>query len=251
MPQRMQIEIVNLTAKREPLSIENAAGDVATVYVYDMIGGWDGVQAKDFVVAFNAIQAPQIDLRINSPGGSVFDARAMATAVASHPSRVTAHIDGIAASAASWLALAADEVVMAEGAFVMIHNSQAVGMGDKRVMTDLAIVLDQLDQSFVNDYMAKTGKSQDEIAAWMDAETWFSATDAVGHGFADRIATTKKATNQWNLSVYQNAPVELKQPSDAPSASPEPVNEQAPVQETGAPAQVQRHFALLVERIAA
>ncbi len=223
MKQRTPLELLNSATKREPLRVENA-DDAATIYVYDYIGGWDGVQAGDFVQALNAIGATQINLRINSPGGSVFDGRAMATAVANHPARVTAYIDGIAASAASWLALAADEVAIADGAFLMIHNSQAMAYGDKRIMLDMAGVMEQIDESFVADYVAKTGKEPAAIRAWMDAETWFSADQSVEHGFADRVEKGKKASNSWNLSVYENAPEQLKQPPKSPEQGAEVVD---------------------------
>lgn len=215
MHQRSQLEIVNMTTPREKLRIVNAA-DIATVYLYDMVGGWDGVQAGDFVQALNALDAKHINLRINSPGGSVFDGRAMATAIKAHPATVTAYVDGIAASAASWIAIAADSVVMADGAFLMIHNSQAGVLGDRHSMLDMAGVLEQLDNSFIADYAAKTGKTAAEIGAWMDAETWFSAQDAVDLGFADRVETGKQASNRWNLTAYRNAPPELLAPAPAP-----------------------------------
>lgn len=244
MHQRSQLEIVNMTTPREKLRIVNAA-DIATVYIYDMIGGWDGVQAGDFVQALNALDAKHINLRINSPGGSVFDGRAMATAIKAHPATVTAYVDGIAASAASWIAIAADSVVMADGAFLMIHNAQAGVLGDRHSMLDMAGVLEQLDNSFISDYAAKTGKTAAEIGAWMDAETWFSAQDAVDLGFADKVETGKQASNRWNLTAYRNAPQELL----APAAAPAPEISKPSAMENHR-AQAERRLALL-ERLAA
>lgn len=243
MQQRSQLEIVNMTTPREKLRIVNAA-DIATVYLYDMIGGWDGVQAGDFVQALNALDAKHINLRINSPGGSVFDGRAMATAIKAHPATVTAYVDGIAASAASWIAIAADSVVMADGAFLMIHNAQAGVLGDRHSMLDMAGVLEQLDNSFISDYAAKTGKTAAEIGAWMDAETWFSAQQAVDLGFADKVETGKQASNHWNLTAYRNAPQELL----APAPTPAPTNTQPAAPDRRALAE--RRLAL-IERLAA
>ena len=219
--QRSQLEICNMTTPREKLRIVNAAG-IATVYLYDMVGGWDGVQAGDFVQALNSIDAEHINLRINSPGGSVFDGRAMATAIKAHPATVTAYVDGIAASAASWIAIAANTVVMADGAFMMIHNAQAGVQGDRRDMLDMAGILEQLDNSFIADYVAKSGKPAQQIGDWMNSETWFSAQDAVDQGFADRVETGKQASNRWNLTAYRNAPQELLEPK--PEPAPEPVS---------------------------
>lgn len=243
MHQRSQLEIVNMTTPREKLRIVNAA-DIATVYLYDMIGGWDGVQAGDFVQALNALDVKHINLRINSPGGSVFDGRAMATAIKAHPASVTAYVDGIAASAASWIAIAADSVVMADGSFLMIHNAQAGVLGDRHSMLDMAGVLEQLDNSFISDYAAKTGKTATEIGAWMDAETWFSAQQAVDLGFADKVETGKQASNHWNLTAYRNAPQELL----APAPTPTPTNTQPAAPDRRALAE--KRLALL-ERLAA
>lgn len=215
--QRSQLEICNMTTPRETLNVVVNA-DIATVYLYDMVGGWDGVQAKDFVQTLNSIDAKHINLRINSPGGSVFDGRAMATAIKEHPATVTAYIDGLAASAASWIAIAANSVVMAEGSFMMIHNAQAGVLGDRRDMLSMAGTLEQLDNSFVADYVAKSGKSAQQIGDWMNAETWFAAQDAVDQGFADRVETGKQAGNRWNLTAYRNAPQELLEEKEPPPA---------------------------------
>lgn len=238
---------MNMTTPRESLRVVNGP-DSATIYLYDMIGGWDGVQAKDFVQALNAIDAPFINLRINSPGGSVFDGRAMATAIKAHPATVTAFVDGIAASAASWIAIAANSVVMADGAFLMIHNAQAGVLGDRHGMLNMAATLEQLDNSFIADYSTKTGKSAAEIGAWMDAETWFNAQDAVNLGFADRVENGKQASNRWNLTAYKNAPQELLNPAPEPVAEPVIANTKPAAPDRRALAE--RRMAL-VERLAA
>jgi ATP-dependent Clp protease protease subunit len=206
--------------KPRDLRVENA-GKEATVYIYDVIGGWyGGVDAQAFAQQIDAIDADTINVRINSPGGDVFDGRAIATALKNSKARVVAHIDGLAASSASWIALAADEVVMAQGAFFMIHNSWTMTMGDKRDMTDSAKLLDQIDASFVADYAKRTGQPESQISDWMNDETWFSADDAVKNGFADRIHDGEKATgNTWNLAAYANAPKELVEPQ--PEGGPE------------------------------
>jgi ATP-dependent Clp protease protease subunit len=110
-----------------------AEGDEATILLYDVIDPWWGVAAKDFIAALAGDHAPTIHLRINSPGGDVFEARAMATAIRQHKSNVIAHIDGVAASAATYIAvIAAKEVEMSDGAFFMIHQAWALAMGNCR-----------------------------------------------------------------------------------------------------------------------
>ena len=190
----------------------DAEKDEATIYLYDQIGAdffGDGVSAKDFVKALNQITAKTINLRINSPGGDVFEARAIQTAIREHSSKVVAHIDGLAASAATYVALGADEVEMAEGAFYMIHNAWGLIIGNASEMRYYADLLDKLDASIRTDYMAKTGKKDDEICALMAAETWMTAQEAFDAGFVDRIAKDKKAKNQWDLTIYDKVPAEL------------------------------------------
>lgn len=207
MIQTMMPKVCELNQRataRQKVTVHNA-GDRATIYLYDYIG-YDGIVAKDFVPLLNSIAAPQIDLRVNSPGGDVFEGRAIATAVAQHSSRITTYIDSVAASAASWIALKSAEVVIAQGAFLMIHNTHGFAAGDKHTMRALSDLMDKLDRSFADDYAAKTGRAADEFAALMDAEEWFDAAQAVAAGMADRIGETTQTKNQWDLSAYKNAP---------------------------------------------
>ena len=201
--------------------IENTANDEATVYLYDIIGGWwGGVDAQTFVKDLNALTTNTIHLRINSPGGDVFEGRAIATALRAHKAKVVAHIDGVAASAASFIAMAADEIEIAQGAFVMIHNGWTFAMGNRNDLRDAANMLEKFDESIVTDYHQRTGNDKDKIRAWLDAETWFSSEEAVQHKFADRLMDDPpKADNAWNLSAYNNAPKALTEP---PTPSPEP-----------------------------
>ncbi|MCW2315305.1 ATP-dependent Clp protease protease subunit [Rhodoblastus acidophilus] len=185
--------------------------DEATVYVYDVIGDW-GVGAESFVKAVSAIKAKTIHLRINSPGGDVMAARAMMTALRNHSATVVAHVDGLSASAASFLMLAADEIEITDGAFVMIHNPSTVAWGDAREMRKTAALLDKVRDASANDYAARTGKSYDELVAMMDAETWMTAQEAVAGGFADRVVDGAKPQQRFDLSVYDNAPAALTAP---------------------------------------
>lgn len=234
----MQLAADNKKSPRQ-FSIKQE-GDEATVYLYDAIDPYWGTDAAAFVKEFAAITASTIHLRINSPGGDVFDARTMATAIKQHSGRVVAHIDGIAASAATYVALAADEVRIADGAFFMIHNAWTIAYGNKHDLAETAALLDKIDGSIINDYVAKTGKDREEIAALMDAETWFSAEEAVENGFADAVDTdSAKAKNQWNLAAYANAPAALLTPPD-PSPDPFPTIDRAAIE---------RRFALLESQV--
>ena len=212
------------TPRRYACQVATEEGDgSATVWLYDVIGAdaWGGIGADRFVRDIAEIRAPVIHLRINSPGGDVFDARAMVTALRAHPARVVAHIDGLAASAASYVALAADEVEISEGAFVMVHNAWGVVLGNRHDLLEMALTLEKIDASIAADYQRKSGQDSLTVQRWMDAETWFTAQEALEAGLVDRIADAHALTvaptvqQRWNLAAYANAPVE---PSNATEA---------------------------------
>lgn len=202
--------------------VDEAAGE-STLYIYDVIagGGW-GVDPNEFVRALSEIKTPTINLRINSPGGDVFDARAIKVALAQHPSKVIAHVDGLAASAASFVMLAADEVRIAKGAFVMIHNAWALAVGNSADMDATANLLRQIDATLVDDYAAATGQPKRDIKQWMADETWFNADRAVELGFADTLYdpdAKANALSRFDLSAFDNPPNALAPPADDEIAS--------------------------------
>lgn len=191
-------------------------GDEATIYLYDMIVDtdeeaewWGGVSPGAFARTLAGMTAPEIHLRVKSPGGSVFAARAMEQAIREHPSRIVTHVDGLAASAASFLILPSDEIIVAPGSFIMIHKAWTLAWGNEDELTKTAGLLGQIDASLAKSYATKTGQDEAAIAAWMKEETWFEAERAVELGFADRVADSSKAkslANEWDLSAYAHAP---------------------------------------------
>lgn len=203
-----------LAGEKKFEAVTNAAGTEATLYVYDEIVSdefyaeyFGGVSSKQFIEAINNITAPIINMRINSPGGEVFAARTMETAIKNHSSKVIAHIDGIAASAASILAIAADEVIIAPGGFFMIHNALTCACGNKNDMAQTIEILTKVDESLADSYEAKTGADKKKIAKMMDAETWLNANESVDLGLADSIAEfAVKNSIKWDLSAFTNAP---------------------------------------------
>lgn len=189
-----------------------AAADEATVYVYDVIVDsaleaewWGGVAPESFAKELAGITAGTIHLRINSPGGSVFAARAMQTALREHAATVVAHIDGYAASAASVLMLGADRIIAGPGSMVMIHKAWTVGWGNADDLRQTADLLDKVDGTLVDSYAAKTGREKDEIAGWMQAETWFTAAEALEAGLVDEVVSEEEVAAQnritWNLKA--------------------------------------------------
>jgi ATP-dependent Clp endopeptidase proteolytic subunit ClpP len=179
------------------------------VLIYDEIGAY-GVTAKGFLAELCALpDDAAIDLRLNSPGGSVFDAVAIYNALKRHAGTITVWIDGIAASAASYIAMAGDEIVMPENAFLMIHDPSGLVMGTAEDMRTTAGALDKVKGSLIQGYAAKSGKSDDEIATLMAAETWFDAKDALDLGFIDRIAEPVKLAASFDIGRFSNAPPSL------------------------------------------
>jgi ATP-dependent Clp protease protease subunit len=207
---RRLLNLLNSNHKRGAGFRLSVANDVADVYVYDSIGIW-GIEAGPFVKEVRALRTSAMNLRINSPGGDVFDARAMKAALEDFDGTVTAYVDGLSASAASFLMMAADEIVMAEGSFVMIHNAWGLTIGNAEDHRTQAALLDKVDNGIVADYVARTGASEEQVRKWMAAETWFTAEEAVENGFANRIAEKSKASAMlYDLSAYANAPGNLK-----------------------------------------
>lgn len=209
-PRLLQLLLDNQATPR--VMRAEASGDEATIYLYDVIDEWYGIGAKAFADQLNALTAKTIHLRINSPGGDVFAARSMVTAIRSHKAKVIAHIDGLAASAASFVALAAAEVEMTQGAMFMIHQAWTIAYGNADDFLATAALLEKIDASIVTDYERKTGKTRSELEKWMQDETWFSADEAKAAGFVDRVFDGTPAENSWNLSAYENAPAPKAQP---------------------------------------
>lgn len=206
----MQLVIKNQQAKRDYRIVNS--GKEATVYLYDVIGDdyYGGISAKQFVADIAALDVDVIHLRFNSPGGDVFAARAMATGLSQVKAKTIAHIDGHAASAATYIALSCSEVLIAPGAFFMVHNAWTYTAGNANDLDAVAALLRKVDASISADYAKKTGAAAQRISDWMDAETWFTAEEAVQHGFADSIEESAPAAkNQWDLSAYRNAPSAL------------------------------------------
>lgn len=215
--------------KGEFRSEADAGAESATLYLYDMIVDtddeaewWGGVSPQAFVSALNAIEAPTIHLRVNSPGGSVFAARAIEQAIREHKSQVIVHVDGLAASAASFLIMAADRIEMAPGSFLMIHKAWTIAWGNEDEMIKTAGLLKQIDGSLVKTYAARSGQPDDDIAAMMADETWIEAGRAVELGFADSVAEgdkPKALAGAWDLTAYQHAPrlqTSARQPAPQP-----------------------------------
>ncbi len=210
--------LLNLLARNAHQGAFKAEGNV--IYLYDVIVGSDeeaawfgGVSPQAFIAQLKGMTGP-VALRINSPGGDVFAAKAICQAIREYPDPITATVDGLAASAASLVAVSADTCQMAPGSFLMIHKAWTVRMGNADDFTAAAALLGKVDVSLAETYAAKAQGVADDFAAMMAAETWITAVEAVELGLADVvIEATKKtgpdaaqARNRWDLSAYDNAP---------------------------------------------
>lgn len=192
MPQVAEL----LTAKLPWFEIRNADGGqpepgeepgTASVYVYDEIGGSYGVDAKAFAEQLDEITAPNISLRINSPGGSVFDGITIHSSLLHHPATVTTYVDGLAASAASVIAMAGDRIVMMPGAQMMIHDASATLEGQASDMAAGQTYLDRQSQNIASMYAGRAGGDPQEWRDLMLAETWVFGQEAVDLKLADEV----------------------------------------------------------------
>lgn len=165
----------------------------ADIYIYDEIGGW-GVSARQFSKELLALgDISEINLHIHSPGGEVFDGIAIYNQLKGHDAKITVYIDGLAASMASVIAMVGDTVIMPKNAMMMIHKPWGVAWGDADEMRDYADLLDKLENVLIPAYVAKTGKSAEEIAALLEEETWMNGDECLSLGFADQLTEPVQA----------------------------------------------------------
>jgi len=195
---------------RSPLA--SADENRPALLIYDVIDAWWGVSAEMIKSALLNLQdANDIDVYINSPGGDVFEATAIHSSLISHPANIHVHIDGLAASAATRIAMAGDTINIAESGMYMIHYAWTLALGNSAEIRKTADMLDKVDNTIVADYANKSAAEEQQIRDWMQAETWFTAQEAVEHGFVDgilqRAGTDNSLSNKvWDLSTYNNAP---------------------------------------------
>ena len=158
---------------------------VAEVLLFDEIG-WYGIRAEDVIHQLADVTATTINLRINSPGGDVFDGVAIMNALADHPATVNVTVDGLAASAASFIAMAGDTITMNRGAQMMVHDASGLCIGNASDMAEMVDLLDRISNTIAALYAERAGGTVEDWRATMRAETWYSAPEAVTAGLADQ-----------------------------------------------------------------
>ena len=199
------------------INIQAQADGAAVINVYGPIGESlfeESLTARDMISRLQAIQAQRIDLYINSPGGSVADALAIVTALQRHPATVTAHVDGVAASSASYLLTGADRVLMADNAMLMIHSPWSSISGNATELREHAEVLERFARTMADGYARLSGQKLGVVEGWMAGETWFTAQEAVDAGLAHEINAAVPAAALARFTGELNMP-EANQPSAA------------------------------------
>ncbi|MRX70852.1 Clp protease ClpP [Bacillus lacus] len=214
-------------------AIHNADTGVSEITIYGDIGDswfWDSTSAADVDNALKEAGNNDLVIHLNSPGGSAFDGIAIYNRLKAHKGKVTINVDGWACSAASIIAMAADELIMGAGAMMMIHEASTIVWGSKTNMRKEADMLEKLEDGIIDIYMLKAQKEREEIRTMVNEETWFSANEAVEIGFATSTATTVEDTTseelaqlkaqmnamQEEINQYKN---QQKEPEQVPAAT--------------------------------
>lgn len=173
-------------------------GDDVSISIYDVIGEdfWtgEGVTSKRIAAALRTIGNRDVVVNVNSPGGDFFEGIAIYNLLREHPHKVTVKVMGLAASAASIIAMAGDEIEISEIGFLMVHNAWAVAIGNRHDMREAAETMEPFDDAMAGLYAARAGVEKAEAAGWMDKETWFNGSQAIEAGLADRLLSATEVT---------------------------------------------------------
>lgn len=229
-----------------------------TIYIYDVIVGSDleaewfgGVSPQAFAKELAGMTG-EVHLRIDSPGGDVFAARAMQQAIREHQGDVIVHVDGVAASAASLIAVTGTKTLMAAGSMLMIHKAWTFAMGNGEELRKTADLLDQIDMTIAESYAAVAKGEASHFLDLMAAETWFTAQGAVDAGLADEaVEDGRKTKAHWNLATYDHAP-ELNEDEapPAPAVVPTVMEDDANQAKTEIEQRQRRHLARMLQTAA-
>lgn len=194
-------------------SVDMKADTEAEIFIYGPIGFF-GVEAESLVKEIAALEVDRITVRINSPGGEVFDGIAIYNALRSHSAEIYVRIEALAASMATIIALAGDSVEMEDNAYFMIHKPFAFCIGNETDMEKMRDILSKLGGTMADIYSAKSDLSRDEVLAKMSAESWYTAAEALDAGFIDAVVERdgdeSKAASAYDLSVFSKAPAEIR-----------------------------------------
>ena len=189
--------------QKEWYKIKNKSSEVADVYLFNDIGTF-GITAQNFIDEIKEYEDTELNIHINSLGGEVFEGMAIYSIIQRRKAKTTVYIEGIAASIASVIALAADEVIMSENSLLMIHNAWGGTQGEAKDMRKQAEILEKITNEIAEVYVKKTKIPYNEIVEMMDEETWLTAEEAVALGFVDSISEPIKVAAKYDVSKYKN-----------------------------------------------
>jgi len=187
----------NYSSPRQWFTVNSADDEIPEILIYDMIGTdfWgDGISPKDFVNEINKIEKThsKLNLRINSPGGFIHDGFTIYNAIKQSSLKTTVYVDGLAASAAAFIAMAGDTILVPEASEIMIHNAWGYVLGGAGDMKKESVHLVGLDKTIANIFSDRTGIEYKEIVKMMKDETWMDGEKAVDLGFADALIEESK-----------------------------------------------------------
>jgi ATP-dependent Clp endopeptidase proteolytic subunit ClpP len=212
-----------------------AAADesAAEIFIFDEIGFF-GLTARDFIEELKPLAGRDLVVRINSPGGAVFDGLAIHNALARHTGEVTVTVEGIAASIASVIAMAGDQVIMPANTLMMIHDPSGVVVGTAEDMEKMAGALGKIKAALVSAYTAKSGLARERVESIMAEETWLNADEAVELGFADEVIAAMDIAATFDLSRYGKVPGASLGRATSPPTSTETPSMSKPKEPTAA-----------------
>lgn len=231
MKKKYKNRFVNLSTGEksiaQPKSVLNEEKSEATIYLYDEINAWWSGSEWFVEELKKANDMKTVHVRVNSPGGDYFEAMAMKTAMAQHPAEFVVHIDGMAASAASFFVRGANKIIMTRGAFIMTHRASCFSFGNAKDLESDAALLRKIDNEIIEGNMKYAGVELSVAEKWVDDETWFSADEALEHGFIHAIEEAEPVRNEFDLkSVFNNVPEQLiKEKKEVPVVEEEPEEE--------------------------
>lgn len=209
--------------KKTWFKVENISESEKKILIYDEIGGW-GIRSIDLINEINSGDSKlPLNIYINSPGGDLIEALAIFNAIKRYEGETVAYVDGIAASAASYIAMAFDKVIMPKNTMMMIHDPIGHTVGNADDMRESADLLDKFKNSILAAYADKSGKTTEEISGLLSNETWISADEALEMGFADEVIDPIEVVAISKVWNFKNAPINL--------IEPEQVEEPAQVEE--------------------
>ena len=189
----------------------NAKNQKAEILIYEDIGDyWSGVTAKGFNDELKALgDIREINVRINSGGGNVFDGIAIYNSLKNHKATVNIHIDGLAASIASIVAMAGDTISMAKNGFIMIHDPWIMTAGTAEDLRKTADTIDGVREQLLDTYIRRTGGDREQISDMMSAETWMNSDEAMKNGFVDNVTEDLALAASCDIKRFRNAPAGL------------------------------------------